>query len=186
MEFRFLFPILPALPIQVAMVFQSLEDRGVRWRPTSRAARLVTKATRGLLLIINGIAANSRHMRAPLHHHPGLAAEVRDLRTARTSRSPGVGALPVSPAARLSPASAGGYCPRRTARRHLPDMTSLVYPASETDLGKAADFPVHLTGTTVIAAHTWLQILVSGTMPPSAEDRPVDLRPERRRDSGFG
>ena len=55
-EFRFLFPILPAVPIQVAMVFQSLEDRGVRWQPVARVARLATKATLGLLLIINSIA----------------------------------------------------------------------------------------------------------------------------------
>ncbi len=55
-EFRFLFPLLPAVPIQVAMAFQAMADRGVRWRPISRPGRAVVASVVALMLAVNGVA----------------------------------------------------------------------------------------------------------------------------------
>lgn len=52
-EFRYLFPILPAVPIQAAMAVQALGDRGIHWRPVSRIGKLVTRSFVGLLLVMN-------------------------------------------------------------------------------------------------------------------------------------
>ncbi len=55
-EFRYLFPLLPAVPIQVAMVFQALEDREVRWCPVSAIGRVAVKSVVGLMLVIKMVA----------------------------------------------------------------------------------------------------------------------------------
>jgi phosphatidylinositol glycan class B len=52
-EFRFLFPILPAVPIQAAMAVKALRDRGIRWSPASGIGKLATRSFVGLLLVIN-------------------------------------------------------------------------------------------------------------------------------------
>lgn len=55
-EFRFLFVLLPAVPIQVAMVCQAMADRGVRWHPISKSSRVSAAAVAALMLAINGVA----------------------------------------------------------------------------------------------------------------------------------
>ncbi len=52
-EFRYLFPILPAVPVQAAMAVQALEERGIRWRPVSGFGKLAVRSFVGLLLIMN-------------------------------------------------------------------------------------------------------------------------------------
>ncbi len=52
-EFRYLFPILPAVPVQAVMGFQALNERGFRWKPASGFGKLALRAIVGLLLVIN-------------------------------------------------------------------------------------------------------------------------------------
>jgi len=52
-EFRFLFPILPAVPVQAALAVRALGDLGIHGRPTSEIGKLATRSFVGLLLVMN-------------------------------------------------------------------------------------------------------------------------------------
>jgi phosphatidylinositol glycan class B len=52
-EFRFLFPILPAVPVQAVMAVQALKKRGILWKPASEPGKFALRAFFGMLMAVN-------------------------------------------------------------------------------------------------------------------------------------
>lgn len=52
-EFRYLFLILPAVPVQAAMAVRALKERGLLWKPASGPGKFALRTLVGMLVAIN-------------------------------------------------------------------------------------------------------------------------------------